>query len=740
VAAAPDADIWHAHDLTSLPAADLAARTRGGVAVYDSHEVYLESGRHATQPRWARARLARLERTLARRCARVLTVNASVAEVLRGRLGRPDVAVVHNTPSLRGPHRRAPLRRSLGLPRATRLLLYHGSLAPHRGIDQLLRAIRRPELAGVHLAFLGSGSEQARLRTTATDPKYAGRVHVLDAVPPSDLLDWIAGADLAVAAIQPSTLNHYLSSPNKVFEAIAVGVPVAGSNFPEFRRVVLEGAEGPLGTLFDPTRPAAIAKAINEILGLKPVERRKLRDRCLAAARNRWNWEIERTRLLDAYATLAAQAGVGVATGRGGSPAFSDATAPTRIGMLVGNDMRHDSRVQREAATLAAAGYQVTVYCVLNAATSARVVERLDGYSIVRILALAAFQATRPILGGAVHFGLNWWVRWGRWRSRVVAASAPADIWHAHDFNTLPAAVECARRDDASLVYDSHEIFSEAGAAAALPKVLRSLMRWRERQLVRRCAGVLTVNASIAEYLERRLRPAKLAVIHNCAVPRHRLTDASPLRAAIGVSAETNIVLYHGSLAAHRGLPELVAAMRTAELQDAHLAIMGYGALRPRLEQAAAGTDLAGRLHLLPPVPPSDVVEWIAGADVAAMPIQAATLNHLLSSPNKLFEALAAGLPVVGPRYPEFERAVLGDVRGQLGELCDPRDPASIAASLHAILSLPAGERRALRRRCWYAARDRWNWRHEASTLLHFYEGLAVPAVQDLPIPETLAS
>jgi len=83
---------------------------------------------------------------------------------------------------------------------------------------------------------------------------------------------------------------------------------------------------------------------------------------------------------------------------------------------------------------------------------------------------------------------------------------------------------------------------------------------------------------------------------------------------------------------------------------------------------------------------------------------------------------------------------VLGDVRGQLGELCDPRDPASIAASLHAILSLPAGERRALRRRCWYAARDRWNWRHEASTLLRFYEGLAVPAVQDLPIPETLAS
>src|SRR5204862_6939323 len=138
-----------------------------------------------------------------------------------------------------------------------------------------------------------------------------------------------------------------------------------------------------------------------------------------------------------------------VATRPGGSPPLSYATAPPRTGMLVANDMRYDSRVQREAATVAAAGYQVTVYCVLSAATSARVVERLDGYSIVRIpvfgagraglnprtgpgsdgtgiglrlafhrLALAAFQATRSIPGGAVHLGPNRWVACGRWRSR----------------------------------------------------------------------------------------------------------------------------------------------------------------------------------------------------------------------------------------------------------------------------------------------------------------------------------
>ena len=63
---APDADVWHGHDMTSLPAIVELKRQRGGFAVYDSHEVYLESGRHADQPRWAKAPLEALERRLAR--------------------------------------------------------------------------------------------------------------------------------------------------------------------------------------------------------------------------------------------------------------------------------------------------------------------------------------------------------------------------------------------------------------------------------------------------------------------------------------------------------------------------------------------------------------------------------------------------------------------------------------------------------------------------------------------------
>lgn len=306
---APDADVWHGHDMTSLPAVVELKRRRGGVAIYDSHEIYFESGRHADQPRWAKAPLEALERRLVREVDAVVTVNVSLAAILAGRLGVPEVRVLYNCPERQSiePGRSA-LRETLALPDSTPLLVYHGSLAPHRGLEQLVEALAEPELRSAHLAFLGFGPMTEWLRAEARSPRHGGRIHVLDAVDPSELPAWLSGVDVAVAPIQPSTLNHRLSSPNKVFEAIAVGTPVAGSDFPEFRRVIRESAFGTLGELFDPSKPADIARAVGRILTATPAERDALRRRCLLAAARRWNWETESRSLVSLYHGIEAGA------------------------------------------------------------------------------------------------------------------------------------------------------------------------------------------------------------------------------------------------------------------------------------------------------------------------------------------------------------------------------------------------------------------------------------------------
>jgi glycosyltransferase involved in cell wall biosynthesis len=305
-AASPSADVYHGHDLTGLPAAAEAARRHGGLVIYDSHEIFLESSSNATRPRWARAVLARLERRWTSQAAALITVNDALAEELGRRLSPRRSIVVHNCPPRPTAAAKRPdlIRSSTGIRPGEPVVLYHGGFWPYRGLEQLAAAIREPGMTGVHAVYLGYGGLRNKLVSMAAEARYGGRLHIVDAVPPADLIDWVGSADVAVMPLQPSTLNHYLSTPNKLFEALAAGVPVVASDFPELRRVLLHDPAGPIGFVCDPTRPADIARAIRCILDMPPDAAADLRARCLRAARERWNWETESAKLVALYADL----------------------------------------------------------------------------------------------------------------------------------------------------------------------------------------------------------------------------------------------------------------------------------------------------------------------------------------------------------------------------------------------------------------------------------------------------
>lgn len=307
-AKAPNADVYHGHDLTGLPAALEARRRTGGTArvVYDSHELFMEAGSTARQAGWARRVLARLERRWIAQVDGLITVNDSIAEELRRRYGAPPAVIIRNTPP-RQPIRDRPdhLRRAAEIPTGAPIILYHGGFQRDRGLEVLAQAMLRPQLAEAHLVYMGFGPLQGSLESLAHEPRFRGRLHVLPPVPPSDLLDWVASADVSAMPNQPNTLNERYSTPNKLFESIAVGTPVVSSDFPERRRIVLDDPDGPLGVVCDPTDPDALAVALGEVLALDPVAAADLRRRCQKAATERWNWEIQTERLIALYDRLA---------------------------------------------------------------------------------------------------------------------------------------------------------------------------------------------------------------------------------------------------------------------------------------------------------------------------------------------------------------------------------------------------------------------------------------------------
>ncbi len=460
--------------------------------------------------------------------------------------------------------------------------------------------------------------------------------------------------------------------------------------------------------------------------------------------------------------------------------------------MFVLNDGRSDSRVLREADSLAAAGHAVTIMARTDPPYAAGVTleRRPSGVTIVhvpvatgrlrwllllrrpRLLAAAlrttvADRARRPPSGWlelaalllvgvvAAPFALaallvlrlgrsaaaalpaverawladGWRLQWryaiGSW-ARAAAAEAPAaDILHAHDLSALPAAVAARHRSPAPLIYDSHEVFVEAGLNARRPAPATRAMRRMERRLAAEADVLITVNDELAAVLGPALDARRVVVVRNCP-PRWPVPSPRPdlLRQALGLPDATPLVLYHGALVPGRGLAELAAAMAQPGLEQAHLVYLGWGASEPEVAALVAAPAAAGRLHLLPPVPPDELLPWVASADVVAVTIQPDTLNHRLSTPNKLWEALAAGVPVLASDFPAMRHVVLDDPAGPLGAVCDPTDPRAIAAALAGLLALPPAEREALRARCHQAATERWNWETEFAALLEAYGDL----------------
>jgi glycosyltransferase involved in cell wall biosynthesis len=298
---APDADLFHGMAYMGIPIAlDLAGR-RNAAVVYDARDIYVDAANLARMPTWMRRAIGWAERRWARRASRVVTVNEPYAEVMARRwgIGLPLIVMncAYRTPAPATRPRR--FHDALGLPAETRVVLSQGGFSRDRGIEQLIEAI--PSIPGAALVLLGYGVLEAELRARAAEPALAGLVHVLPAVPPVELLDWVGSADVVAMPIQPTTLNHRLTTPNKLFEAIAVGVPVVASDLPGMAPTVREAGAG---LLVDPTDPAAIAAACRELLAEPAAAAAERRARILAAAHETYNWESQLERLVAEYGRL----------------------------------------------------------------------------------------------------------------------------------------------------------------------------------------------------------------------------------------------------------------------------------------------------------------------------------------------------------------------------------------------------------------------------------------------------
>jgi glycosyltransferase involved in cell wall biosynthesis len=380
--------------------------------------------------------------------------------------------------------------------------------------------------------------------------------------------------------------------------------------------------------------------------------------------------------------------------------------------MLLHKSVEFDSRVRREAGALARAGHEVTVLELAAAAPD----EWLDGFARHSIQPPPWMRRRLPLHLYRIAFLIGF--------VRALVRLQP-DVVHAHDAAMLLPGIIGARLTGAQLVYDSHEL---ATSVPYRERVWAWFVTLIERLVVPRCAAVITVSDGIAERLRARYRlTARPTVVRN--VSALELRGEGSLRRRLGLDASTPLVLHQGAPAPARGCEELIEAV--ARLDGVHLAFLGdaEAAYREHLRRLLRRLNIEDRVTLLPGVPLEKLLAHTAEADVGITLLQDTCENHRLALPNKLFEYIAAGVPVVASALPEIQRLV--EAYG-VGWCVPPAEPDTLARAVDRALAQRQDP--GLRDRLRHAA-DELCWAREQHRLLNLYEQLAgAPPLSRAPV------
>jgi glycosyltransferase involved in cell wall biosynthesis len=371
--------------------------------------------------------------------------------------------------------------------------------------------------------------------------------------------------------------------------------------------------------------------------------------------------------------------------------------------MLLHKSVQFDSRVRREASALASAGHAV---CVVELADVPAGQSVLDGFR--RRSCLPPEWIRRRLPFGMYRLAFLYTL------IRAAVATAP-DVVHAHDAAMLLPGLVAARLTGARLVYDSHEL---ATSVVYRERAWAWFVGAIERLVVPRCAAVITVSDGIAQRIRDRYRlPVTPTVVRN--VSALAVQGQGRLRRRIGIAETTALVLHQGAPAPDRGCETLLdAVMRRSEVRLVFLGDPepGYGA---RLAAEITARGLGDRVFTLPSLPLSELLAATAEADVGVTLLQDTCENHRLALPNKIFEYIAARIPVIASALPETNRLVCGY---GVGWTVPPADPGALATAIDGAIAARGDPALAARLRD--AAGD-LNWDRERLRLTGLYDWLA---------------
>ena len=401
------------------------------------------------------------------------------------------------------------------------------------------------------------------------------------------------------------------------------------------------------------------------------------------------------------------------------TPIDENASLPT-ITMIVG-DNAIDRRVLDQARSLIQAGCKVTVLAAPPLAGREHADE--NSYPDVPIVRFNK-EVTAPKFNVNEDFIPDFLRK--DWQQNFdvhdhfleLAMEHPANVYTAHDLPQLPAAAIAAATAGSYLVFDAHELFPDR---QFFPAKTIFFLQEVEKVLLPLADKIITVNKSLAETMAIKYNIDLPEVVLNC--PSFHDTQLpivhnDEIRKSLGLADTKKILLFQGSFNLNRNLDKLVLSMNLVANKNVVLVLMGSGDLKDPLALAAEELGLLNtRIFFHPAVQQHELLRYTASADCGIIPYPHVDLNTYYCTPNKLFEFIVAGLPILANDSPELNRFV---ERQGVGMNKEMRTEADIARAIDTFF----GSDQTVWREQVRKLSARYAWEEESRHFIQIYEGL----------------
>ncbi len=389
--------------------------------------------------------------------------------------------------------------------------------------------------------------------------------------------------------------------------------------------------------------------------------------------------------------------------------------APYKICMHVTDAAYPDYRVMREATALVEAGFDVSIVDIMDE-RQRPAEEDIAGVHMKHVIMPEMFIPTRFKPWFLVK-ALNMIIR-----GAIRLTRTSTDVYHAHDVKGLPACYIAARLRHKPLVFDSHEIPLDDPNIMRWPR-LNALAIWMLTRMMPRCTKVITASPLYAREISNQFHYPEVTSVLN--VPTYReIPHSDRLRQHLGLAPDVRIALYQGNIQANRSLEQLVNA---APFLDPGIVIVMMGRAveetRIQLEELIATKGVADRVKIIPAVPYAELLDWTASADIGLTIFQPGyTRSIRYCLPNKLFEYLMAGLPVLSSQLDAIAEVLQ---TYEVGQILPSLTPSDMGASINAMLADSTALAR-MRDNALKIVQKEFHWENEKQKLIQVYNAILI--------------